>query len=119
MPQSKIAGAINYSLNQWPELCQFVDDGRLPIDNNAVEREMKAIATGRKNWMFFGSERGGRAAAIINSIIASARRHDQDIWHYLGDILRRLADLLPGELESLLPDAWHRDQNDQPSSSAA
>ncbi len=50
VPQSKIAGAINYSLKQWPELCQFVDDGRLPIDNNAVEREMKAIATGRKNW---------------------------------------------------------------------
>ena len=126
VPQSKIGKAITYALNQWSALCRFVDDGRLPIDNNAVEREMKAIATGRKNWMFFGSERGGRAAAIIYSIIASARRHDLDVWQYLGDILRRLADLNPGELESLLPDAWRREQEgasvsptDPPSSAAA
>ena len=126
MPQSKIAGAIYYALNQWLELCRFVDDGHLPIDNNAVEREMKAIATGRKNWLFFGSERGGRTAAVIYSIIASARRHDLDVWQYLGDILRRLADLKPGELETLLPDAWQREQEaasastaDKPSSNAA
>jgi hypothetical protein len=50
MPASRIAKAIGYTLNQWPDLCRFVDDGRLPIDNNAAEREMKAIATGRKNW---------------------------------------------------------------------
>ena len=105
-PQSPIGKAIAYMLNRWEGLCRFVDDGHLPIDNNAVEREMKAIATGRKNWLFFGSERGGRAAAIIYSIIASARRHDLDVWQYLGDVLRRLADLKPGELPSLLPDAW-------------
>lgn len=108
VPQSPIGKAIAYMLNRWEGLCRFVDDGRLPIDNNAVEREMKAIATGRKNWLFFGSERGGRAAAIIYSIIASARRHDLDVWQYLGDILRRLADLKPGELPALLPDAWKR-----------
>jgi len=50
LPQSAIGKAITYALNQWPALCRFVDDGRLPIDNNAVEREMKSIATGRKNW---------------------------------------------------------------------
>jgi len=105
-PQSPIGKAIAYTLNLWEGLCRFVDDGHLPIDNNAVEREMKAIATGRKNWLFFGSERGGRAAAIIYSIIASARRHGLNVWQYLGDILRRLADLKPGELPSLLPDAW-------------
>ncbi len=126
VPQSKISKAITYALNQWSDLCRFVDDGRLPIDNNAVEREMKAIATGRKNWLFFGSERGGRAAAVIYSVLASARRHDLDVWQYLGDILRRLADLKPGELETLLPDAWRREQEalstpavDQPSSAAA
>lgn len=107
-PQSPIGKAIAYMLNHWDGLCRFVDDGRLPIDNNAVEREMKAVAIGRKNWLFFGSERGGRAAAIIYSIIASARRHDLDVWQYLGDILRRLADLKPGELPALLPDAWKR-----------
>jgi transposase len=107
-PQSPIGKAIAYMLNHWEGLCRFVDDGRLPIDNNAVEREMKAVAVGRKNWLFFGSERGGRAAAIIYSIIASARRHDLDVWQYLGDILRRLADLKPGELPALLPDAWKR-----------
>jgi transposase len=110
MPASRIAKAIGYTLNQWPDLCRFVDDGRLPIDNNAAEREMKAIATGRKNWLFFGSERGGRVAAIIYSILASARRHDLDVWRYLTDILPRLADLNPGELQHLLPDAWLREQ---------
>ena len=116
LPQSKIGKAITYALNQWQCLCRFVDDGRLPIDNNAVEREMKSIATGRKNWMFFGSERGGRAAAIIYTIIASARRHDLDVWEYLGDVLRRLADLNPGELEHLLPDAWRRTHSATPPS---
>lgn len=110
LPQSLIGKAISYALNQWDALCRFIDDGYLPIDNNAVEREMKHIATGRKNWLFFGSPRGGRAAAIIYSIIASARRHDLDVWAYLSDILRRLADLQPGELEHLLPDVWKRDQ---------
>lgn len=122
-PQSAIGKAVGYALNQWQELCRFVDDGRLPIDNNAVEREMKAIATGRKNWLFFGSPRGGRAAAIIYSIIASARRHNLDVWQYLGDILRRLADLNPGELDRLLPDAWRQEQAPatfiQPSPNAA
>jgi transposase len=121
VPQSPIGKAITYALNQWSDLCRFVDDGHLPIDNNAVQREMKSIATGRKNWLFFGSERGGRAAAVIYSVIASARRHDLDIWHYLGDILLRLADLKPSELERLLPDAWLSDQAaaDQSSSVAA
>ena len=109
-PQSKIGKAITYGLNQWPQLCQFMDDGNLPIDNNMVEREMKAIATGRKNWLFFGSERGGKVAAIFYSIIASARRHDLDVWQYLADVLRRLADLKPGELEQLLPDNWKKEQ---------
>ena len=111
LPQSAIGKAIAYTLNQWDALCLFVDNGHLPIDNNAVEREMKHIATGRKNWLFFGSPRGGRAAAIIYTIIASARRHNLDVWQYLGDILRRLADLNPGELELLLPDAWKRHQD--------
>ena len=102
--------AITYALNQWPDLCRFVGDGHLPIDNNSVEREMKSIATGRKNWLFFGSERGGRAAAVIYSVLASARRHDVNVWEYLGDILLRLADLKPGELERLLPDVWLRER---------
>jgi hypothetical protein len=114
LPQSAIGRAITYTLNQWQELCRFVDDGHLPIDNNAVEREMKSIATGRKNWLFFGSPRGGRAAAIIYTIIASARRHDLDIWAYLSDVLLRLSDLKPGELERLLPDVWKRDQESKP-----
>ncbi len=84
--------------------------GHLPIDNNAVEREMKSIATGRKNWLFFGSERGGKVGAIFYSIIASARRHDLNVWQYLADVLRRLADLKPGELEQLLPDNWKKEQ---------
>ena len=73
--------------------------------------------------LFFGSPRGGRASAIIYSIIASARRHGLDVWQYLGDILHRLADLKPGELERLLPDVWQQDQTPatriQPSNNVA
>ena len=119
LPQSAIGRAITYTLNQWQELCRFVDDGHLPIDNNAVEREMKSIATGRKNWLFFGSFRGGRAAAIFYTIISSALRHDDGVWKYLSDILLRLADLQPGELERLLPDVWKRDQKSKSTSNAS
>lgn len=73
--------------------------------NNEAERELRRIALGRKNWMFVGSRTGGERTAVILTVIASAHRHDLDVWAYLRDVLERLA---KGEtnLEALLPDVW-------------
>jgi transposase len=110
LPKSAMGQAIRYGLSNWDALCRYTDDGRLPIDNNAVERMLRIVALGRKNWLFAGSERGGRTAAILFTILSSAKRHGRCTWSYLHDVLVRLADLKPGELEELLPDRWHESQ---------
>ena len=106
LPRSALGEAMAYALSNWAALCRYTEDGDLPIDNNAVERMLKLIALGRKNWMFAGSERGGHTAAVLFTIISSAKRHKLNTWAYLRDVLWRLADLKPGELEQLLPDRW-------------
>ncbi len=105
LPKSKLAVAVGYLRNNWEALKRFLSDGRLPIDNNDAERNLRRIAVGRKNWMFVGSRDGGARTAVILTVIASAHRHDLDVWAYLRDILKRLAE---GEtdLEALLPDVW-------------
>lgn len=91
---------------------EYTEDGRIDIDNNEAEREMKHIATGRKNWLFAASERGGRAAAIHFSLIATCRRHQVEPWAYLRDLLIRLpvlrdaGQLTPEHLRPLLPYLW-------------
>ena len=105
LPKSKLGTAIGYLRNHWDALTRFLSDGRLPIDNNEAERALRRIAVGRKNWLFVGCHEGGERAAVILTVIASAHRHDLDVWAYLRDILERLA---KGEtaLEQLLPDVW-------------
>jgi transposase len=105
LPKSKLGKAVNYMRNNWEALKRFLSDSRLPIDNNEAENALRCVALGRKNWMFVGSEEGGERTAIILTVIASAHRHDLDVWAYLRDVLERLA---KGEddLEELLPDIW-------------
>jgi transposase len=105
LPKSKLGTAIGYLRNHWDALTRFLSDGRLPIDNNEAERALRRIAVGRKNWLFVGCHEGGERSAVILTVIASAHRHDLDVWAYLRDILERLA---KGEtaLEQLLPDLW-------------
>jgi hypothetical protein len=105
LPKSKLGQAVGYLRNNWEALKRFLSDARLPIDNNEAERALRRVAVGRKNWLFVGSEQGGQRTAIILSIVASAHRHDLDVWAYLRDVLERLA---RGEenLEELLPDVW-------------
>jgi hypothetical protein len=105
LPKSALGKAITYARNQWQALRRYTDDGRLTIDNNASERRVRAQAVGRKNWLFVGSEEAGERAAVIYTIISSAKRHDLDIWSYLRDVLERLA---RGEkdLDALCPDRW-------------
>jgi transposase len=84
--------AIDYSLKRWGALTRFLDDGRLCMSNNAAERELRAIAVGRRNWTFAGSDEGGRRAAAIYTLIATAKLNDIDPQAWLADVLARLQD---------------------------
>ena len=98
--------AINYSVKRWAALTRFLDDGRLCMSNNAAERELRAVAIGRKNWTFAGSDEGGRRAAAIYTLIATAKLNDVDPQAWLADILARLPDHPAKRLHELLPWNW-------------
>ena len=99
--------AINYSLNRWDAFTRFLDDGRLCLSNNAAERELRAVALGRKNWTFAGSDEGGRRAAAIYTLIATAKLNDVDPQAWLADVLARLPDHPAKRIHELLPWNWH------------
>src|SRR5215831_19100443 len=105
LPKSLFGKAINYALNQWEALLLYAGDGRLEVDNNSSERTLRPCAIGRKNWMFFGNDRGGETAAILMSVLAGARRHGIEPFAYVRQLLIALssADV---DLRSLLPDIW-------------
>ena len=105
LPKSQYGKAIGYARNQWESLRRYVEDGRLGIDNNISERTLRVAAIGRKNWLFFGSDRGGETAATCLSILASAKRHLIEPFAYVRALLVALA-ADEVDLESLLPDTW-------------
>jgi len=111
LPKSAIGGAVRYALNQWQPLVAFLSDGSLPIDNNDTERDLRRLTIGRKNWLFIGSSVAGDVAASMYTLVASASRHDLDLWAYLNDVLRRLA-ADTTDLTALLPDAWAKTHPD-------
>src|SRR5260370_23397403 len=84
---SETGKAIDYSLKRWSVLTRFLDDGRLCMSNNAAERELRAIALGRRNWTFAGSDEGGRRAAAIYTLIATAKLNNVDPQAWLADVL--------------------------------
>ena len=105
-PKLKLGEALGYLRNQWEPLTNYVHDGRLPIDNNAVERDLRALTIGRKNWLFIGSHEAGPRAAILYTVVASAARHDLG---RLGLSARRAGAAGPPARTTwpaLLPDAW-------------
>jgi len=104
--KSSLAGAIRYSLARWPALCRFTTDGRLEMTNNAAERAIRPLALGRKNWLFAGSDNGGRRAATIYTITQTARLNGHDPEAYLADILARIADHHINRIDELLPWRW-------------
>jgi len=110
LPKSPVRGAINYTLSNWAALCVYPNDGWLDIDNNEGENSLRGLCIGRRNWLFCGSDRGGQAAAIHFSLLASCKRHGLDPWAYYRDILVRLPAMLPGASEesslALLPHRW-------------
>lgn len=108
LPKSPMGEAIAYALAQWQALTRYLEDGLLEPDNNRAERALRRIAVGRKNWMFAGSDEGGRRAAIVYSLIASCAALKIDPYAYLRDVLERLpsCDSEAGDLKLLTPKAW-------------
>ncbi len=106
LPQSPFRQACNYALNGWKALCRYTTDGEFAIDNNVAENLMRPIALGRKNWLFFGSDNGGKTAAILCSITQSAKRNGLNVYTYLKDVLARISDHPANKLHELLPDKW-------------
>ena len=103
---SATAKALDYSLNRWTALTQFVDDGRLPVDNNHIENQIRPVAIGRSNWLFDGSLRAGQRAAAIMSLIQSASLNGHDPYAYLKDVLTRLPTQRASQIEELVPHRW-------------
>jgi transposase len=103
LPQTPIADAINYTLNQWSALIVYVREGNLAIDNNAAERAVKPFAIGRKNWLFFGSDRGGRTLAVLSSFTATCELFQMNPWTYLRDTLTKLPTTPADQLATRLP----------------
>ncbi|MDX8535967.1 IS66 family transposase [Mesorhizobium sp. VK25A] len=98
--------AFNYMLRRWPSFTRFLADGRICLSNNAAERALRGIALGRKSWLFCGSDRGGQRAAVLYSLIASAKLNDIDPQAWLADILARIAAHPAQRIDDLLPWNW-------------
>lgn len=100
------AKAIDYALSNWAGLTRYLDDGNVPIDNNAAEGAVRPLAVGRKNWLFVGSQQAGERAAVVLSLIESAKLNGHDPWAYLKDVFERLPTLKQRDLAQLLPHNW-------------
>ena len=101
-----IAKAMDYMLKRWASFTRFLNDGRVCLSNNAAERALRGIALGRKSWLFAGSDRGGRRAAAMYSLIVTAKMNDVDPQAWLADVLARIAAHPVHKLDELLPWNW-------------
>jgi hypothetical protein len=101
--KSDTAMAVRYALGRWEALLRYCDDGRLEIDNNTAERSLRAVALGRKNYLFAGSDRGGESAAVLYSLIGTAKLNGIDPEAYLRNVLSRIAEHPINRIEELLP----------------
>ena len=108
LPQrGKLAEAIRYALTRWVGLTRFLDDGRIELDTNPVERAIRPIALGRKNHLFAGSDRGGKRWATVASLVETAKLNQVEPTQYIADVLQRMAGGHPANrLDELLPWNW-------------
>jgi transposase len=104
LDKGQLAKAIDYALSNWMALVRYCEDGRLEIDNNAAERALRTVAVGRKNWIFFGNERGGQTAAVMYSLLATCKEHGVDPRTYLRDVLLRIGKV--SDVRELTPYGW-------------
>jgi transposase len=106
LPKGPEGQAIAYTLSNWEALVRYCADGDLAIDNNNAERSLRGIVVGRKNWMFYGSDNGGRTGAVLTSLVATCKRLRIDPFAYLRDLFERISAHPRNRLEELLPDRW-------------
>lgn len=106
LPKSPLGDAVRYLTNQWAALQRFTEDGRLAIDNNRAENQLRVVAVGRKNWLFAGSLEGARRAALLYSLVQSCKLVDVPPFEYLKDVLLRVATHPHRLLGQLTPKAW-------------
>jgi transposase len=113
-----LAKALNYMLRRWPSFARFLTDGRICLSNNAAERALRGVALGRKAWLFCGSDRGGQRAAVLYSMIVTAKLNDVDPQAWLADVLARLPAHPVQQIDELLPWNWQFEKQ-RPRSAAA
>jgi hypothetical protein len=106
LPKSPLGDALRYLDNQWTALNRFVQDGRLRPDNNGAESQLRAVAVGRKNWLFAGSMAGAYRAAVLYSLIQSCKLANVEPFAYLRDVLLRVATHPHARTAELTPKAW-------------
>ena len=97
---------VRTGAHSWRALTRYLDDGNVPIDNNAAENAVRPLCIGRKNWLFVGSQQAGERAAVVMSLIESAKLNGHDPWAYLKDVFDRLPTLKQRDLAQLLPHNW-------------
>jgi len=100
---SETAGAIRYALSHWRALTRYIDDGLLEIDNSAAERALRAVAIGRKNYLFMGADSGGQREASLYTLIGTAKLNELDPAFYLRAILEKIPEHPINRIEELLP----------------
>jgi transposase len=106
LPKSPEGRAVRYALKNWKALTRYAEDGNLEIDNSATERSIRGVAVGRTNWMFFGSDVGGRTAAVLRSFVASCQRAKVDPFAWFKDVLSRIGAYPINRITELLPHNW-------------
>ncbi len=112
--KSALGKAVSYTLNHWNGLAAFLEDGRIEVDSNVVERSMKSVALTRKNSLFVGSARGGETFAVLASLVNTAKLNGVDPEVWLADVLERIISgkVKANRMESLLPWAWKAERED-------
>ena len=106
LPKSPIGIAIRYALGHWDELGRFLDDARIPLDNNASERALRRVALGRKNFLFVGDIESGKNLAGLYSLVATCEARAINPFEYLADVLARIGEHPQSRIDELLPAAW-------------
>lgn len=108
LPKSPIGKAISYTLNLWPRLSAYINDGRFEIDNNQIENTIRPLAIGRKNYMFAGSHKAAQRAAMMYSFFATCKINNIEPHSWLADILNRISEHKANKLSELLPQNWKK-----------
>jgi transposase len=106
LPKSPLGEAVSYTLTLWPSLTRYLDDGRLPIDNTPAEQVIRAVALGRKNWLFAGGDAGGHRAALLYSIFATCKSAGVEPFAYIADVLARVQRTPISQIAELTPRRW-------------